>query len=399
MVTPQEQPKDFERTSREDHRKSSPLNMLLAFLAGCVAALIFMGLGAYFYRATHQGVSQFTGTIHISDTASNPFAPAVRKVGPAVVSIEARMKMQGESDDPRFRMFRDLFPSEPGRVQGSGVIFDGKKGYILTNAHVVENMERITVTLIDERKFRGKVIGTDQLSDVAVVQISGSQLPEAVLGTAETLQPGAWVVAMGNPFGHHNTVTVGVVSAKGRNISVPSEDGRNRGKQLDNVIQTDASINPGNSGGPLCNLKGEVVGVNTAIATPTAGSVGIGFAIPIDRAKEVAERIVTGKKVPHPYIGVKVSSVDQVEEAEKARLRLPDEEGAYVAEIVPGSPSAQAGLQRGDVIREIDRRKVRARDDVIRIVRSHKVGDEITVAVWRDGGLKFVKLKIGDQPG
>ncbi|MCS6860817.1 MAG: trypsin-like peptidase domain-containing protein [Abditibacteriales bacterium] len=373
------------------------MNVLLAFLAGCVAALIFMGLGAYLYRITHQGISQFTGTIHISDTASNPFAPAVSKVGPAVVSIEARMKTRGESEDPRFRLFRDLFPSEPGRVQGSGVIFDGEKGYILTNAHVVENMERITVTLIDERKFRGKVIGTDPLSDIAVVQIAGGRLPEAVLGTADTLQPGAWVVAMGNPFGHHNTVTVGVVSAKGRNISVPSEDGRGRGKQLDNVIQTDASINPGNSGGPLCNLKGEVVGINTAIATPTAGSVGIGFAIPIDRAKEVAARLVAGKKVPHPYIGVRVSSVDQVEEAERSRLRLPDEEGAYVVEVIPGSPAAKAGLQRGDVIREIDRQKVRAHNDVVRIVRSHKVGDEVTIVVWRNGGLKFIKVKIGDQ--
>jgi S1-C subfamily serine protease len=127
--------------------------------------------------------------------------------------------------------------------------------------------------------------------------------------------------------------------------------------------------------------------------------VGIGFAIPIDRAKEVAERIVAGKKVPHPYIGVKVSSVDQVEEAEKSRLRLPDEEGAYIAEVIPGSPAAQAELKRGDVIREIDRRKVRARDDVIRIVRSHKVGEEITIAVWRKGGLKFIRLKVGDQPG
>jgi serine protease Do len=378
--------------------KGNGLNVLLAFLAGCVAALIFMGLGAFFYRVTHQGFSQFTGTISVSDTASNPFAPAVRKVGPAVVSIEARQKLQSDAEDPRSRFFRDLFPSEPGRVQGSGVIIDGKKGYVMTNAHVVENMERITVTLLDERRFRAKLIGADRLSDIAIVQISGTQLPQADLGSADTLQPGAWVLAIGNPFGHHNTVTVGVVSAKGRNIAVPDENGRRSGKQLDNVIQTDASINPGNSGGPLCNLRGEIVGINTAIATPTAGSVGIGFAIPIDRAKLVSERLVQGKRVPHPYIGVLVKSVDQAKDEEKTSLKLPDEEGAIVDRVVPGGPSAQAGLMKGDVIREIDRQKVRSSDDVVRTVRRHNVGDEISIAVWRNGALKFIKLKIGDQP-
>jgi len=321
---------------------------------------------------------------------------AVKKVAPAVVNIDTKFKVSADKKS-RLERLPDLFrdwlddkefgPPVPRQGQGSGVIINARRGYILTNAHVVENAKQILVTLPDQREFSGKLVGVDTLSDIAVVQISGKNLPEAKLGTSKDLEIGSWAIAIGNPFGYNSTVTVGVVSALGRVLGT-------RDKTLENLIQTDAAINPGNSGGPLCNIKGEVIGINTAIFSTTGSTVGIGFAIPVDRAKRVADKLIRGEKVAHPYIGVTVSNITEVA---REYLKLKDTRGALIAEVVPNGPADRAGIEEGDVIREIDHKQIHDSDDVVEIVRSHKIGDVITVVVLRNGSRRFIKVKIGEM--
>lgn len=284
-------------------------------------------------------------------------ATAVSRTGPAVVRIDTETVVTRRSDpildDPFFQeFFGRSFPIPPRerRIagQGSGFIVDGS-GIILTNAHVVDRASKVIVTLKDGRTFDGTVRGTDEVTDLAVVKIEpqGSALPVAPLGTSSNLKVGDWAIAVGNPVGLDNTVTLGIISTLGRSAAqagIPD-------KRVD-FIQTDAAINPGNSGGPLLNARGEVIGINTAIR---ADATGIGFAIPIDQAKALQQTLAAGGTVPHPYIGVQMVNltVDQARQNNRnpnSPFLIPEVDGILVMQVLPGTPAERAGIRRGDVI-------------------------------------------------
>jgi len=286
----------------------------------------------------------------------------------------------GHQEDP-FHDFWEPFehffsPFPPHSLQqkslGSGVILD-RQGYILTNNHVIEHAEEIHVTLADEKEYRGTLVGADAKTDLALIKIDGSEsLTTMTLGDSDTLRVGEWVLAIGNPFGLDHTVTAGIVSAKGRNIGHGS---------YDQFIQTDASINPGNSGGPLINLKGEVVGINTAIYSRTGGNVGIGFAIPVNVAKELVPQLKTKGKVTRGWIGVMIQKVTP---EVAAALELPAAKGARIAEVIGGGPAQEAGLKAGDVIVSLNGRALGDSAELPLLVARIPIGETVTAEIVRE---------------
>jgi S1-C subfamily serine protease len=334
---------------------------------------------------------------------SNFVTKVVQQVGPAVVRINSSRTVQNEqpdfSDDPLFRrFFGSESPIQPGnRVEkgsGSGFVF-GSDGRILTNAHVVDGADTVTVKLKDGREFVGKVLGIDTVTDVAVVKIEANNLPVVSLGKSEDLQPGEWAIAIGNPLGLDNTVTVGIISATGRSssdVGVPD-------KRV-NFIQTDAAINPGNSGGPLLNQRGQVIGMNTAIRE---GAQGLGFAIPIDRTQEIANQLVTSGKAEHPYLGVRMLSITPEVKAEfnqnpNSKLKLTEEKGVLVVGVAKDSPASQAGVRVADVIKKINGQEVSDAGSVQQIVEKSTVGKDMQLEVIRDGKSVTVAVKAGAFP-
>jgi serine protease Do len=264
---------------------------------------------------------------------------------------------------------------------GTGVIID-KEGFILTNNHVVELTDEIKVKLADGREFTAKIVGRDPKTDLALIRIEpDGPFTPLPLGDSDKLEVGDWVVAIGNPFGLGNTVTAGIVSAKYRQIGTGS---------YDNFIQTDASINPGNSGGPLLNTAGEVVGINTAIFSRGGGSVGIGFAIPINMAKDLLPQLKKGKVV-RGWLGV---MIQRITPDLKDKLGLKDKKGALVADIPPGGPADKAGIKRGDVIVSFDEKEIKEMKDLPYIVASTPVGKTVTVEVIRKGRTKSIQVEI-----
>ena len=324
--------------------------------------------------------------------ATSDFSNAIRlvaqKVKPAVVQITNE---QIEVDQ-----FNQPFDIPAG--VGSGVIYDNQ-GHILTNNHVVEGAQKLLVALPDGRSFQAKLIGRDPVTDLAVVQISGSNLPVAELGDSSQLQVGDWVVAIGNALALDGgpTVTAGVVSALGRTVQEPSDTSA-QGPYLFDVIQTSAPINPGNSGGPLVNLAGQVVGINTLVAgqaEPGVPAQGIGFAISVAAAKPIADQLITTGKVVYPYIGI--SDID-LNPAIAAQLGIPDQAGIVIRRVARGSPADQAGLQRLDVITAIDGKPLSGDSDLQRILRDHKPGDTLTLNVIRGNQKLTVKVVLGEAP-
>ena len=324
-------------------------------------------------------------------SSSNFIADAVERVGPSVVRIDASRRVVQRSprifDDPFFREFfgdRGV-PTEPRtRVEqgtGSGFIIDAA-GLIITNAHVVEGADRVLVTLKDGREFAGEVLGEDPLTDVAVIRVEASELPVAALGNSEQLRPGEWAIAIGNPLGLDNTVTAGIISATGRSssqIRVPDKRVR--------FIQTDAAINPGNSGGPLLNERGQVIGVNTAII---GGAQGLGFAIPINTAQEIAQELIAKGRVEHPYIGIQMRSltpaVREVVNAESPSNRqIVVDSGVLILGVQQNSPAARAGVQPGDVITTLAGRSIESAETVQQIVQETEIGESLTLVVDRYG--------------
>lgn len=274
---------------------------------------------------------------------------------------------------------------------GSGVIID-PEGYILTNEHVVRGADEISVTLSDntEKRYEGKVIGRDERTDLAVVKISApKKLPFARLGNSDTLRVGDWAIAIGSPFGLEQTVTVGVVSASRQNLSIETRNYRD-------LIQTDAAINPGNSGGPLLNIHGEVIGINTAIFTPSGGFAGVGFAIPINRAKEIIPQLREKGKVTRGWIGVILEN--EIDDATASVFGVPDKKGAMVREVLPGYPAEKAGLKRGDIIREFNEKKIDSNSDLQNAVSSTAPGKKVPVKIIRRKATKTLTIETSEAP-
>lgn len=327
------------------------------------------------------------------------FTDLVERQGVAVVNISSTQARSRESafpgideNDPMFDFFRRFIPRHPkvprqddddDRSLGSGFIVS-RDGHILTNAHVVEGASEILVRLADKREYAARLVGADKRTDVAVLKIEASGLPKVTLGDPGRLKVGEWVVAIGSPFGFEQTVTAGIVSAKGR--SLPQEN-------LVPFIQTDVAINPGNSGGPLFNMKGEVVGINSQIYSRTGGFMGLSFAIPIDVAMDVQSRLREEGRVQRGRIGVAIQEVTR-ELAEGFGLARP--EGALVSAVEPGSPADKAGVQQGDVILRFDTKAVAGSVDLPRIVGATKPGSKVAVLVWRRGETKELALSVGE---
>lgn len=319
---------------------------------------------------------------------ANPFVAAVAKVRPAVVNISIERDILNSAGGAnRFGpFFGDIpgLPSGPSRQKGtgSGVIVSGD-GYILTNAHVIRGADRLTVTLLDGRTFKGTVVGADPATDLAVLKISASNLPVAELGESAPLQPGDWAIAIGNPYGLSFTVTAGVISATGRSLPGPEEP----------FLQTDAAINPGNSGGPLVDAAGHVIGINTA---EFENAQGIGFAIPIDTAKGIMQQLITTGKVVRPYLGVYLQpTTPDLAQA----LHVPaGTKGTLVAEVAPNSPAASAGLQRGDVVLEAAGQRVDSPQSLVALVRKSKIGTTLSLLVLRSEHTQYVAVTVGQMP-
>jgi len=321
------------------------------------------------------------------------FAELAEKLNPTVVNIRTSRKRRLPEEhpfgpkDPLERFFERWFGHRPyrrfpERSLGSGFIIS-KDGYILTNEHVIEHSDTIIVTLADEKEYKARVVGKDPKTDIALIKIEAPEdLPVAPLGDSDELKIGEWVLAIGNPFGLSHTVTVGIVSAKGRVIGTGP---------YDNFIQTDASINPGNSGGPLFNIKGEVIGINTAIM---ASGRGIGFAIPINIAKELLPQLKEKGRITRGWLGVRIQRVT----SELAKLfQLDRKRGALVTSVDEDSPAQRGGIKRGDIIVEYDEKVVEEMDDLPRMVAITPVGKNVKVKVIRDGKEKILNITIGEM--
>lgn len=336
---------------------------------------------------------------------SNFISDAVDRVGPAVVRINASrtIKTSGQLpeifENPFFREFFGDVPNMPSqrveRGTGSGFIYS-KDGLILTNAHVVMGADTVTVVLRDGRELKGKVLGADSLTDVAVVRVDGNNLPTVSLGDSDKLKPGEWAIAIGNPLGLDNTVTAGIISATGRSsaqIGVPD-------KRV-GFIQTDAAINPGNSGGPLLNQRGEVIGMNTAII---ASAQGLGFAIPIKTAQHVADQLIAnGGKISHPYLGIRMATLTpelkkNLNADPNSGITVNDDRGVLIFRVERNSPAAKAGLRSGDVIQRINNQPVTTADQVQQAVENSSVGGNLELEVRRNGRSMSINVKPGAFP-
>jgi serine protease Do len=339
------------------------------------------------------------------------FADLVERTGPAVVNIRTTERARAnapaagpqmpegiDENDPFYEFFRRFFPPRPGpgpggprgrgdggevpRGVGSGFIISSD-GFLLTNHHVVDGADEIYVTLTDKRELKGRLIGSDRRTDVALVKIEGANLPSLRVGDPQRLRVGEWVVAIGSPFGLDNTVTAGIVSAKGRDT----------GDYLP-FIQTDVAVNPGNSGGPLLNLRGEVVGINSQIYSRTGGFMGISFAIPIDEAMRVADQLRTSGRVTRGRIGVGIAEVTK-DVAEP--LGLPRATGALVRNVEPGGPAEKGGIEVGDIILKFDGREIQRSTDLPRLVGSTKPGAKVPVTVWRKGANRELSVVVAEM--
>ena len=336
-------------------------------------------------------------------TDANFIANAANRVGPSVVRIDASRSVSGLSDPFDRRLFKRFFGNEepedfqqrpqlPERLEqgtGSGFILSAD-GKLLTNAHVIEGADTVSVTLKDGRNFIGEVIGADPVTDVAVIKIEATDLPVAPLGSTDNLSPGQWAIAIGNPLGLDNTVTAGIISALDRtSTQVGIADKRVQ------FIQTDAAINPGNSGGPLLNANGEVVGMNTAIR---ANAQGLGFAIPIETAKRISDQLFETGEVQHPYLGIQMVNLDKemrdrINQDTDIGVKIEDEQGVIIVRIMEGTPAETAGLQRGDIIKEISGETVTDVTDVQSQVENAGLEKELEIKVTRAGKTETIKVR------
>lgn len=385
--------------------------------AAASLSLVLLGSGMTLgggYLASHQ--QQMTETAsnlavsrvnaappNTETTDPNFITQVVQKVGPAVVRINSSRTVQSrlpnEFNDPLLRrFFGSQLPTQgEKRVErgtGSGFILSAD-GRILTNAHVVDGADTVTVTLKDGRSFKGKVVGKDELTDVAVVKIQANNLPTVTIGNSDQLQPGQWAIAIGNPLGLDNSVTTGIVSATGRSsnqVGVPD-------KRVE-FIQTDAAINPGNSGGPLLNARGEVIGMNTAIIQ---GAQGLGFSIPIKTAQRISNQLIATGKAQHPYLGIQMIGLtpeikQSINSDPNSGLSVNEDKGVLVVKVMLNSPAAKAGIRAGDVIQKLNGQLVTDASGVQKAVDNSQVGGDLRLNLMRNGQSINIAVKPGAFP-
>lgn len=401
------------KTPKSNSTASSPLKKAATYLS-----LVLLGAGVtfasnYFVFGNPQTSTSENSSKALAQTISpskiapnqntNFITQVVDTVGPAVVRIDSSRTVTSKVPDalnnPIFRQFfgEDLPTSPQERVErgtGSGFILNSN-GQIVTNAHVVEGADTVNVILKDGRTFKGKVLGSDRLTDVAVIKIEANNLPVVTLGNSEQLKPGEWAIAIGNPLGLDNTVTTGIISATGRSssqVGVPD-------KRVA-FIQTDAAINPGNSGGPLLNASGQVIGVNTAIIQ---GAQGLGFAIPINTAQRIANELATKGKVEHPYLGIQMVTLtpelkQNINSNPNSGLNVEEDKGVLIAKVIQNSPAAKAGLRAGDVIQKVNSQAVKGADDIQKLVENVQVGSNLKLELRRSQKNVEVTVQSGAFP-
>jgi len=381
-----------------DQRPTIKKTTLIVVVAGALGASAGAAILERYYGTIRPVYAASSATPAVQGLPD--FINLAKKLGPSVVNVSTTT-VRGASrnapgpfggNDPAEEFWERFFggrtPRGPQRQSGvgSGFIVDSD-GTILTNYHVVNGAQKLSVTLSDGQRYDAKVIGSDQKSDIAVIKIdAGRNLPAAALGDSDRLDVGEWVMAIGNPFGLDNTVTSGIVSAKGRNIGQGP---------YDNFIQTDASINPGNSGGPLINLRGEVVGINTAIFSQSGGNIGIGFAIPIDLVRTVVTQLKATGKVTRGWLGVEVQAVTP----DIAHLfGLAEPKGVLISEVAKAGPAEVAGIRRGDIIISFNESQIKESHELPAIVARTPVGERAKVSVIRDGRERTFLVSIGELP-
>ncbi|MBD2353970.1 trypsin-like peptidase domain-containing protein [Tolypothrix sp. FACHB-123] len=413
----QNQPRDGEKltNTNSSHTDSTKYHNHAPWKkAAASLSLVLLGSGmtlAGGYLAGNQEkLSQSASNLAVSPVNAAPPLPAatdpnfitevVQRVGPAVVRINSsrtvRSRIPEEFNDPFFRRFfgsQIPIPQERQvqRGTGSGFIVS-KDGRILTNAHVVDGADTVTVVLKDGRSFQGKVLGKDELTDVAVVKIQAENLPTVSIGNSDQLQPGQWAIAIGNPLGLDNSVTTGIISGTGRSSNqIGAPDKRVQ------FIQTDAAINPGNSGGPLLNARGEVIGMNTAIIQ---GAQGLGFSIPINTAQRISNQLIATGKAQHPYLGIQMVGLTpelkrNINSDPNLGLNVQEDEGVLVVRVMPNSPAAKAGIRPGDVIQKLNGQAVSNPSNIQQFVDNSEIGGQVRLDLRRNG--QNVSLAV--QPG
>lgn len=393
-------------------QNQSPANPGIWKRAAMNLALIGLGSGMVFaggYVGSQQSqLARDVSNVAVGSANAAPIVPpvesnfvtgVVNRVGDAVVRIDAsrtvRSRIPAEFNDPFFRRFFGEIPStgrqRVERGTGSGFIIS-QDGQILTNAHVVNGADRVRITLRNGRTFEGRVLGTDELTDVAVVKIDATNLPTVRLANSEQIQAGEWAIAIGNPLGLDNTVTTGIVSATGRRSNQIGASDRRV-----SYIQTDAAINPGNSGGPLLNARGEVIGMNTAIIQ---GAQGLGFAIPINTAQRIAQQIITYGQAQHPYLGIQMVTLSpeirqDINSDPQSGIRVNEDRGILIFQVAPNSPAARAGIRPGDIITRVNGNPVTTTDNVQRAVENSQIGQNLSLELRRNGQT----LNLAVQPG
>lgn len=370
-------------------KKRLPLAILILLIGFLLGGITYYFLGKTItpsYAPFAPGVPR-----HIEE-ASRAFSDIVRSVSPVVANISST-KIMSRQPTPFDDFFDFFYPFPDGRTKkwkeqslGSGVVVSSD-GYIVTNNHVIEQAEDIKVTLFDKKTFKAKVVGADPKTDIAIIKIDAKGLPVVPLGDSDRLQVGEFVLAIGNPFGLNNTVTMGIISAVGRaDVGVA---------EYEDFIQTDAAINPGNSGGPLVNIKGEIIGINTAIFSRTGGYQGIGFAVPSNMVSRVMEQLIKEGKVVRGWLGVTIQDITP-ELAQKFGLKAL--EGSLVSDVAKGSPAHKAGIIRGDIILEFNGKKVRDVSSLRNIVAQTKIGSQVEIRILRNNKEEVVRATIMELP-
>lgn len=359
----------------------SALSLVLAGAAGT-----FIGVQSFPSKAqiSEQPIAQLPAPIP-SSTAPNFIATAVERTGSAVVRINSSRNAGTSRSAGSDRVLRGT---------GSGFIIKSD-GLILTNAHVVDRADRVSVTLKDGRNFTGQVLGTDELTDVAVIKIQASSLPTVSIGNSQQLKAGEWAIAIGNPLGLDNTVTAGIISGTGRSSSVIGAPDKRV-----SFIQTDAAINPGNSGGPLLNQQGQVIGMNTAIV---GGAQGLGFAIPIDTAERIANQLIATGEANHPYLGIQMATItpslkENLNSDPSSDIRVQADRGVVVIDVVANSPAARAGLQAGDVISQINNQAIVTAEELQQALDASTIGSNLPLEVLRNGRSLALSVRPGEFP-